>query len=80
MSINDFWNARNSLCVDVFEQRFQSLLEKYPTAYEYLYGTIYSSCQSWAQPFINRIFTAGMQSTQRVESINSVIHKAVVRI
>jgi hypothetical protein len=62
----------------VFEQRFQSLLEKYPSAYEYLYGTIYSSRQSWARPFINRIFTAGMQSTQQVESINSVIHKAVV--
>ncbi|CAB5377078.1 unnamed protein product [Rhizophagus irregularis] len=64
MFINDFWKARNSLCVDVFKQRFQSLLEKYPSAYEYLYSTIYSSRQSWTWLFINRIFTAGMQSTQ----------------
>jgi hypothetical protein len=75
--INEFWKARNSLCVDVFEQRFQALLEKYPDAHDYLQNTIYSTRQSWACAFINRIFTAGMQSTQRVESINALIHKVV---
>src|SRR5207247_2401452 len=72
-----FLKARNSLCIDVFEQRFQALLEKYPNAYDYLQSTIYSTRQSWACSFINRIFTAGMQSTQRVESINALIHKVV---
>jgi hypothetical protein len=54
------------------------LLDEYPSVDKYLRDTIYLSRQSWARLFINRIFTASMQSTQRVESINSVIHKAVV--
>ena len=73
----DFWRMRNSLCVDVFEQRFQDLLTNFPNANEYLHNPIYSTRHSWACAFINRIFTAGMQSIQRVESLNAIIHKAV---
>ena len=73
----DFWKMRNSLCVDVFEQRFEALLETFPNAKEYLCDPIYSTRYSWACAFVKRIFTAGMQSTQRVESINGIIHKAV---
>ncbi|CAG8554442.1 13093_t:CDS:2, partial [Racocetra fulgida] len=69
--------ARNSLSIEVFERRFQSLLERYPNGNKYLSDTIYSTRQSWAKSFINRIFTAGMQSTSHVKSINSIIHKAV---
>jgi hypothetical protein len=43
---NDFWQTRNSLCIDIFEQQFQALLEKYPNAKEYLCNTIYSSWES----------------------------------
>ncbi|CAG8791125.1 9558_t:CDS:10, partial [Cetraspora pellucida] len=75
--INEFWKARNSLSVNVFEQQFQALIEKYPNAQDYLHNTLYSTRQSWACAFVNRIFTAGMQSTQRVESINALIHKEV---
>ena len=75
--IREFWKARNSLCIDVFEQRFQALLEKYPNAYDYLQSTIYSTRQSWACSFINRIFTARMRSIQHVESINALIYKVV---
>ncbi|CAB4494865.1 unnamed protein product [Rhizophagus irregularis] len=53
------------------------LCEKYPNGNEYLCNTIYSTRESWACAFTNRIFTAGMQSIQRVESINAVVHKAV---
>ncbi|CAG8742792.1 8250_t:CDS:2, partial [Ambispora leptoticha] len=75
--INKFWKARNSLSVNVFEQQFQALIEKYPNAHDYLYNTLYPNRQSWACAFINKIFTAGMQSTQHVESINAFIHKEV---
>ncbi|CAB4384457.1 unnamed protein product [Rhizophagus irregularis] len=42
-----------------------------------VYKSTYHIHCIWACAFINKIFTAGMQSTQQVESINSVIHKAV---
>ncbi|CAG8819415.1 30893_t:CDS:2, partial [Gigaspora margarita] len=60
----DFWKAQNSL-------------KKNPSANKYLSNPIYSTQRSWAKLFICRIFTAGMQSTSRVESINAIIYKAV---
>ena len=39
--IKDFWKTRNSLCMEVFEQRFQALLEKFPNANDYLNNIIY---------------------------------------
>ncbi|CAG8605314.1 2648_t:CDS:2, partial [Scutellospora calospora] len=41
--IDDFWTTRNSLCINVFEQRFQTLLDKYPNANEYLHDPIYTT-------------------------------------
>lgn len=73
----DFWKARNSLCVEVFERRFQELLEKFPDSNNYMRNTLYPIRNSWARAFTSRIFTAGMQSTQRVESINAIVHKAI---
>ncbi|CAG8679510.1 11266_t:CDS:2, partial [Racocetra fulgida] len=61
----------------VFEQRFQALLETYPNINRYLQDLIYLTWHSWVRVYISRIFIAGMQSTQRVESINAIIHKAV---
>ncbi|CAG8784710.1 4626_t:CDS:2, partial [Dentiscutata erythropus] len=72
-----FWEMCNLLCIDVFEQRFQTLLKTFLNANEYLQNLIYSTRHSWARAFTSRIFTAGMQSTQRVESINAIIYKAV---
>jgi len=40
-------------------------------------NTLYPIRNSWARAFTSRIFTAGMQSTQRVESINAIVHKAI---
>ncbi|RHZ47477.1 hypothetical protein Glove_579g33 [Diversispora epigaea] len=75
--ICDFWKTRNSLCAEVFKERFQTLLNNFPNGNSYLYDPIYSTRYSWACAFTNRVFTAGMQSTQRVESINAIIHKVV---
>ena len=73
----DFWKTRNSLCVEVFEQRFQALIEKFPNSSNYMCNTLYPSRHSWVRAFTSRMFTAGMQSTQRVESINAIVHKAI---
>ena len=73
----DFWKTRNSLCVEVFEQRFQALIEKFPNSSTYMRNTLYPIRQSWVRAFTSRSFTAGMQSTQRVESINAIVHKAI---
>lgn len=75
--LNDFWKTRNSLCAEVFEQRFQTLMDKFPNCNDYLHNQMYLTRHSWARAFTNRIFTAGIQSTQRVESINAIVHKVV---
>ncbi|CAB4399225.1 unnamed protein product [Rhizophagus irregularis] len=73
----DFWKTHNSLCVEVFERRFQELLENFPDSNNYMHNTLYPIRNLWARAFTSRIFTAGMQSTQRVESINAIVHKAI---
>ncbi|CAG8707594.1 21145_t:CDS:2 [Cetraspora pellucida] len=37
----DFWKMHNSLCIDVFKQRFEALLETYSNVNEYLQDLIY---------------------------------------
>ena len=41
-------------------------------------NTLYPICQSWVHAFTSHLFTAGMQSTQRIESINVIVHKAIL--
>jgi hypothetical protein len=41
--------------------------------------TLYINKESWATPWIRNQFTAGVQSTQRIESINKQIHDKVDR-
>ncbi|CAB5395430.1 unnamed protein product, partial [Rhizophagus irregularis] len=55
------------------------MLAKYEPCRPYLEKRIYPSRESWARYFISKIFTAGIESTQRVESINGVIKKLVDR-
>ncbi|CAG8775247.1 20751_t:CDS:2, partial [Racocetra persica] len=61
----------------MFVQPLINIDKKYPSTSQYLNNTIYSTWESWARVFINQIFTARMQSTQRVESINAIIHRAI---
>jgi hypothetical protein len=74
-----FYVCRNSLCEELFELRWNQLIEQYPTAAKYLSGTLYNTKDSWAVPWIRKKFTAGAQSTQRIESINRHIHDKVDR-
>ena len=36
---------------------------------------LYPSRQAWARAFISKIFTAGIQTTSRVEGLNSIIKR-----
>jgi hypothetical protein len=75
--VNDFYKARNSITVEVFEKRWQNLILKYSQAESYLHRILYESKESWAYCFTLQLFTGGIQSTQRVESLNGILHKAI---
>jgi transposase-like protein len=75
--LNDFYIARNSISEDTFEFRWKKLQEKYPQAENYLTNTLYKTKESWAYCYTLKIFTSGIQSTQRVEGLNAIIHKEI---
>jgi len=50
-------------------------VKKYPNVKNYLMRALYPSRQAWARAFTSKIFTAGIQTTSRVESLNSVIKR-----
>ncbi|EXX66861.1 hypothetical protein RirG_119720 [Rhizophagus irregularis DAOM 197198w] len=72
-----FYTCRNSLCEDLFEFRWNQLINQYPASAKYLSDTLYVNKKSWAIPWIHKRFTTGAQSTQRIESINKHIHDKV---
>ena len=49
------------------------MIEKYPLAQNYLNRTLNTSYRSWARCYQFKDFTAGIQSTQRVEVMNRLI-------
>ncbi|RHZ82368.1 hypothetical protein Glove_109g371 [Diversispora epigaea] len=73
---NDFRNIQRSHCESLFEQRLQGFVEKYAAGKKYI-NTLLDKKHSWVKCFTSRHFTAGTQSTQRAESENALIQKAV---
>jgi hypothetical protein len=69
----DFLHARNSLFEDDFRRRWTRLIENYPLAQDYLNRTLNTCYRSWARCYQLKDFTAGIQSTQRVEVMNRLI-------
>lgn len=69
----EFLHTRNSTFVNDFHRRWTRLLEKYPQTQEYLNRTLNNCYQSWARCHQIKSFTAGVQSTQRVEVMNRLI-------
>ena len=65
-----FYACRNSLCEELFDLRWNQLVEQYSIAAKYLSETLYCIKELWAVPWIRKRFTTGAQSTQRIESIN----------
>ncbi|GES91442.1 protein FAR1-related sequence 5-like [Rhizophagus clarus] len=77
--IIEFDNVQNALNKQEFYTRWEALLHKYPSSQPYLHNNLYSLHYSWAKCFVNCIFNAGMQSTQRVEGMNSVLKRLINR-
>ncbi|PKY62133.1 hypothetical protein RhiirA4_488071 [Rhizophagus irregularis] len=72
-----FYKCRNSLCKPLFFSRWTSLLENFPLAKDYLLRVLWPSNKSWARCYLKQIFTAGIESTSRVEGMNAIIKKTV---
>jgi len=77
-----FWRARNALSIPEFEREWQSLTKEHvppEMAGETLkrvtnnLASLYARREKWAWPWISKYFTAGMQSTQRVEQTNAYV-------
>jgi hypothetical protein len=77
--IGDFHHMRNSYTQCQFESRYKEMLTKYEPCRTYLEKKLYPSRESWARCYIGKVFTAGVESTQRVESINGVLKKHLDR-
>ncbi|PKC16060.1 hypothetical protein RhiirA5_407489 [Rhizophagus irregularis] len=77
--IGDFYHMRNSYTQTQFDLRFNDMLSKYEPCRSYLENKLYPSRNSWARYSIAKVFTAGAESTQRVESINGVLKKHLDR-
>lgn len=77
--VTDFYIMRNSYNEEQFDMRYHEMLNKYEPCHSYLENWLYPSRNSWARYSIAKTFTAGIESTQRVESINGVIKKLVDR-
>ncbi|CAB4426979.1 unnamed protein product [Rhizophagus irregularis] len=71
--IKQFYQCRNSLCEPLFKQRWNKLLNDYPMAKDYLLRTLDQKFKSWARAYLYKIFTAGIESTARVEGYNWII-------
>lgn len=74
--LKDFKEIQQSYCESVFERRSQGLVEKYTAGSKYIMSLL-NRKHSWVKCFTSRHFTAGTQSTQRVESENALIQKSV---
>jgi hypothetical protein len=73
--VRDFYLCRNSLCEELFYERWSKLIEKYPSVRNYLMRALYPSRQAWARAFTSKIFTARVQTTSRVEGYNNIIKR-----
>ena len=73
----DFFQCRNTLAPAIFEIRWKNLKEKYSFVSSYLNRQLDPLKTKWAVCYINIQFTAGANSTQRVESFNKKIHDSV---
>ncbi|CAB4400468.1 unnamed protein product [Rhizophagus irregularis] len=64
--VEDFYTMRNSYSEEQFNTKYQEILAKYEPCRPYLEKRIYPSRESWARYCISKIFTAGIESTQRL--------------
>lgn len=72
-----FYLCRNSLISESFETQWKTLIEKYPETEKYLKRMLNSTKKSWAVCYINEVFNCGVNSTQRIESLNRMLKEVV---
>lgn len=76
--VKHFWRTRNAITPEEFEQSWTILQHTYGNdrSNHYL-ERLYRRRQRWAWPWVGSKFTAGMQSTQRVEKAHAIIKNLV---
>lgn len=75
--IGKFYKCRNSHCETLFFARWNDLLENFPLAKDYLLRVLWPTNKSWARCYLRQIFTAGIESTSRVEGMNGIIKRTL---
>src|SRR5256885_98688 len=73
----DFYTCQNTMIINIFEESFELLKIKYIAAASYIKCQLEPLKTKWTVCYINNQFTAGANSTQRVKSLNRVIHDCV---
>jgi hypothetical protein len=74
---SEFFSCRNSLIIEIFEEKWKRLHKKYPETAKYLKRMLKPTKESWATCYINEVFNCGINSTQRVESLNHLLKETV---
>ena len=72
--LEEFYTCRNSLAEDVFQQKFNKIVQDYPNAQNYI-EFLYKSRTYWAHCFTSFKFTGGMIASSRVESVNACLKR-----
>src|ERR1044072_2391710 len=72
-----FLRTRNSLNEIDFERRWKRMIEQFPQANNYLQNTLYPIRHTWALWYQSLWFTAGIQSSQRIEALNALLKTGV---
>ncbi|RHZ49583.1 hypothetical protein Glove_519g62 [Diversispora epigaea] len=77
--IDIFLNVQHLSCIFHIDLNLRKKLKEKLGIVKYLSETLYVNKESWTIPWIHKHFTAGIQNSQRVESINKNIHDKVDR-
>ncbi|CAG8622987.1 19765_t:CDS:1, partial [Gigaspora rosea] len=75
--LKDFYACRNTIVIDIFESKFESIKSKYTVAASYINRQLEPSKKKCVVCYINNQFTAEANSTQQVESFNRKIHDSI---
>ncbi|CAG8581349.1 12609_t:CDS:2, partial [Dentiscutata erythropus] len=74
---NAWYKMRNTLSLSEFDCLWDSFFKQYPSTILYLSRVFGSQKERCALSYTSRIFTAGAQFTQRVESQNAIIKSTI---
>ena len=70
--LTSFWHTYLSLSPEVFQLRWNKLLDDFPRCRTYLERVLYPTRERWAWPWVSPRFTCAVRTSGRVESENRV--------